>query len=231
MKQNIERPAGHSSNTLVSRSQFKPILFSRSIVDAIMEGRKTQTRRMVPEKIVDAYYNYDDWASSVSIPGSSRTWDKEYFMERCKWDVGDILWVRETFTIIDWWEDSKAVQVMYEDAKIAVKTLSDIEWNKFINWKDKSEKKPSLFLFKSLSRIFLKVTNISTERLHEIKGDDVLSEGVDNGKSNKAMGVRWENMQRMAFEDLWNKINRNWNENPHVFVLTFKVVECPQGFC
>ncbi len=93
----------HSSNTLVSRSQFKPILFSRPMVDAIMEGKKTQTRRMVPKKIVDAYYNYDDWASSVmptDIP-CSRTWDKEYFMERCKWNVNDILWVRETFTIID----------------------------------------------------------------------------------------------------------------------------------
>ena len=233
MKQIELRPAGHSSNTLFSRSQFKPILFSTPMVQAILAGRKTQTRRIIKEangwdinwKVMPIKEEHLDGVQRYEIRCGTQ-YHLPWFKAKC--EVGNIFWVRETFTIIDWWEDSKAVQIMYEDAKTALKTLTDIEWKKFENWDNKSERKPSLFLFKSLSRIFLEVTDIRAERLHDITGDDVLSEGVDNGKSNKAMGVRWENMQRMAFEDLWNKINKNWNDNPFVWVITFKVVDVPK---
>ncbi len=50
------------------------------------------------------------------------------------------------------------------------------------------------------------VTDVRVERLQEIDGHSVLAEGVDNGKSNPTMKKRWENMQRMAFLELWNGI-------------------------
>ena len=135
MKQNIERPARHSSNTLVSRSQFKPILFSTDMVKAISYGTKTQTRRLMPEWCND-YGCVEIITDPELCDPKAAEWneikpkqcyclyacfDKGEEHLKCKYDVGNILWVRETFTIIDWWENDKAVQVMYEDAKTAVK--------------------------------------------------------------------------------------------------------------
>ena len=79
------------------------------------------------------------------------------------------------------------------------------------------------------SRITLEIVNVRVKRLQDISGRDVLAEGIDNGASNPAMGVRWENMQRMAFEKVWNssinaKRGYGWNSNPYVWVIEFRKV-------
>ena len=78
------------------------------------------------------------------------------------------------------------------------------------------------------TRIFLRVTGVRVERLQEITGRSVLAEGVDNGKSNPTMGDRWENMQRMAFEVLWDSVYSSrgygWEQNPWVEVTEFERV-------
>jgi len=243
MKQIELRPAGHSSNTLFSRSQFKPILFSTPMVQAILAGRKTQTRRIIKEangwdinwKVMPIKEEHLDGVQRYEIRCGTQ-YHLPWFKAKC--EVGNIFWVRETFTIIDWWEDSKAVQIMYEDAKTALKTLTDIEWKKFENWDNKSERKPSLFLFKSLSRIFLEVTDIRAERLHDITGDDALSEGAKILEGT----ILWYNYVQDRFtcgssiesyKSLWQKINgvESWEENPIVWVVTFATAECTQGFC
>ena len=253
MKQNIERRVGHSSNTIVSRSQFKPILFSTDMVKAIIDGTKTQTRRLMPEWCND-YGSFKIIRDPELCDPKAAEWNqikpKQYYglyacfdkgeeHLKCKYDVGNVLWVRETFTIIDWWEDSKAVQIMYEDAKTAVKTLIDYEWAKFENWGDKSERKPSLFLFKSLSRWFLEVTNIEGEKLNSISDNDALAEGIasvypkglfgDFERPDRALSQS----AKSCYEHLWTKINgkESWEQNPFVWVYHFKLVECPEGFC
>lgn len=219
MKKIELRQAGHSSNTLVSRSQFKPILFSTAMVEAIMSGNKTQTRRKVPEKVVDAYYDYDDWANSVGKPegiSCTRTYDKEYFMDRCKYSVGDILWVRETFeNYHGGWN--------YKAGKYGL--LGE-------GWK------PSIFMPKEACRLFLEVTDIKVERIKDITEDDAHAEGIV--MTNKPHdGWYWmENVYStdcpiFAYHKLWEKINGQDSlvDNDWVYVVTFKIVECPQGFC
>lgn len=78
------------------------------------------------------------------------------------------------------------------------------------------------------SRITLEVTGVRVERLQNISGRDVLAEGVDNGKSNPTMGMRWENMQLMAFEGLWVSINgaQSWEDSPWVWVVEFRRAAC-----
>lgn len=114
-------------------------------------------------------------------------------------EPGDILWVRET------WCDPITI------------TAEEMKW------------KPSIHMPKEAARIFLHVKNVYVERLQSIDGMDVLAEGVDNGRSNPAMGNRWENMQRMAFARLWNSTIKNdaielhgWQANPWVWVIEFE---------
>lgn len=81
------------------------------------------------------------------------------------------------------------------------------------------------FMPRWASRITLRVLDVRVERVQEITGRDVLAEGVDNGKSNPAQGERWENMQRMAFEELWESINGKrapWSSNPWTWVIQFE---------
>lgn len=228
----------------------KPILFSTPMVQAILDGRKTQTRRILkPQPDIDNDVSFMpnpplDWQGEW-FPYRWETEEGEMICKNPKYCIGDILWVLETFTIIDWWEDSKAVQIMYEDAKTLVKTLTDIEWAKFENWKDKSERKPSLFLFKSLSRIFLEVTNVRAERLVDISEDDAIAEGINCWDSRTGDDYQdyYENYLLNPKDDLgfhftepipsycslWEKINGigSWEANPYVWVIEFKQVDKP----
>ena len=90
---------------------------------------------------------------------------------------------------------------------------------------------------KEAARIFLRVKDVRAERLQTIDGYGILAEGVDNGASNPAMGKRWENMQRDAFEKLWNSTVKpadltesGWSANPWVWVITFERSEKYEDF-
>ena len=94
------------------------------------------------------------------------------------------------------------------------------------NENGRSDWHPSIHMPRWASRITLEITDVRVQRVQEIGGADVLAEGVDNGSSNPTMGVRWENMQRMAFEKLWDSINAkrgfSWESNPRVCAVTFR---------
>lgn len=192
----------------MSQMKFHPILFSTEMVKAILEGRKTMTRRvMKPQASADDIEKVDNW--NDVLPG-------------CKFGkVGDILWVRESFRY-DVVQDKNGV---FQDVYTYKNDFPD-EYPKILSWK------PSIHMPKIACRIFLKIKSVRVEQLHHVTGKDVLSEGVDNGKSNAAMGVRWENMQQMAFEELWSKIygQESWQANPYVWVIEFERIEKPTAF-
>lgn len=214
----------------------RPILFSAPMVRAILDGRKTMTRRIVKHPHIDdadiwtrAADDLGRWAFGCAsgAPGSYGHGD----YVRCPYgEPGDRLWVRETFApyravgapcsiadatyvvLADGAQIYRDGNVSPALAKYAPGAFDSVKW------------RPSIHMPRWASRITLEVTCVRVERLHAITGRDVLAEGIDNGKSNPAQGERWENMQRLAFESLWSEINGadSWAANPWVWVVEFK---------
>ncbi len=210
-------------------SRVLPILFNTEMVRAILNGKKTVTRRVMkpqPWKIGEGEYEcrhekgfYDmggnEWACRQCGCGVIPMKGGSYF--HAPYQPGDILYVRETWcnANIDGVEPD---YYYYADVHIC-EDYNRTEWK----WR------PSIHMPKEAARIWLKVTDVRVERLQDITGAEILAEGVDNGKSNPTMGKRWENMQRIAFENLWKSTLRKsdlgrygWDANPWVWVIEFE---------
>ena len=167
----------------------RPILFSAPMVQAILEGRKTMTRRVVRiPKMKDS--SIQDEFSGRFIDGINKGFGK------CPYGKpGDRLWVRETFT-----ESSSGViyraDPMFDHCK-----KGDISWK----WK------PSIFMRRKFSRITLEITNVRIERLWDINTADVFAEGMemkpedDDGSTWGAFGSA-----EQRFKELWEPIYIIW---------------------
>ena len=175
-----------------------PIVFSTPMVEAIVAGKKSQTRRVVKPRsyIVEVEEN---------IPYEMTEDDAQPI--RCPYgEVGDILWVRETY------QHQQDSGYIYKASK-ASREIKNPKW------------KPSIFMPKSACRIFLQVTNIRVEPLQDISEDDLKSEGID-------YTIGYYPILLEAFEQLWAGINgqKSWDRNPYVWVIEFKVVNRPPHF-
>ena len=190
---------------------MKPILFNTEMVRAILDDRKSVTRRVVKPQPP---------ATSV-VRKRSCAWEWSFWADcdmghlmspPCQ--PGDILWVRETWN--GDWCDHYIYKADGGSAK-AAGYAAEPKWC------------PSIHMPKEAARLFLRVTGVRVERLKDIDGHGILKEGIDNGKSNPAMGTRWENMQSMAFAELWNSTLKpadlplyGWAANPWVWVIEFE---------
>lgn len=196
----------------------KPMPMYQWEVKAILDGRKTQTRRLVNKDIVNGFDLERD--GSIYMYVDQATGDSYMPEEICPYQIGDILWVRETWAKISDWT------IVDPEVGLPDGYIYKADWGCGV---EHPRWKPSIHMPREAARIFLEVTEVRVERLQEISGRDVLAEGADNGKSNPAMGERWENMQRMAFQELWDSIYSKrgfgWEQNPWVWVISFKRVE------
>lgn len=204
---------------------YRPILFNTEMVKAILDGRKTQTRRLVKPNFREGEYGF--WIITNTHTGEFvRIEYYDEFENETRWmkqpcEVGDVLWVRETFDNVaagyPWYYKA--------DGDLRPECWKGERWM------------PSIHMPKAAARIFLRVKDVRAERLQTIDGYGILAEGVDNGVSNPAMGKRWENMQRDAFEKLWNSTMKpadltesGWSANPWVWVITFERSEKYEDF-
>ena len=221
----------------------KPILFSAEMVQAILEGRKTQTRRTKGLEKVNE--NPDGHTfNSFSIDNKNATFKRLEGMWQgvdVPYQSGDILWVRERFCIVD--SDMKHKQTGMPYAYYAGTDSEGLEVAKEYGFKWK----PSIHMPKEAARIFLKVINIRVERLFQITAKDAIAEGVEckiveNMKEYRAYLVKdsehvfgknsYPDTPECSFLELWEKINGNEsvNSNPWVWVIEFERVEKPENF-
>lgn len=202
----------------------RPILFSGPMVRAILEGRKSQTRRAVPDRLLEKYSDYDDYCSQV-MPTSvacKRDYEAEFFSAHCKYGVpGDRLWVRETFNRTN---PGGQNGIYYYKADDSFPTclgggqyIGDEVW------------KPSIHMPRAASRILLEITDIRVQRLNDISGDDAKAEGFKGNIWNDITARKCEKDYWAInwFRALWVSINGqlSWHKNPWVWCISFKVVE------
>lgn len=206
-----------------------PIIFSSEMVRALLNGTKTQTRRIVkpqPELNGSGLYK---WSKKKVALQTDEEGLKDKVLGVPAWanyQPGDLLYVRETWIEACLSEDGEG-PVDGDSWKYYYK--ADDEWTNH-DWhhpdkdgpQDGPRWRPSIHLPKEASRIWLRVTDVSVERLQDISEADALAEGVDRTKCNGD----WECPPSEVFMELWTRINgkESTAANPFVWKITFEVV-------
>ena len=204
----------------------RPILFSGEMVRAILEGRKTQTRRIIKNK------DFLQWVevgfADSFIKDSDNLWQNE-----CPYgQPGDRLWVRETFEYRSYeegydngiqqggdhdWEEGYSLVGYKADNSILPYELQEEDYlgkcPKIGRWY------PSIHMPRWASRILLEITDIRVERLQDITEEDAKAEGI-----YKDPNVIYPYSYVEMFSHLWEAINgaESWNKNPWVWVIEFR---------
>lgn len=211
----------------------KPILFNADMVKAVLEGRKTQTRRIIKNQppddigniIVGDYHPVKIDKNGDEYPGAEIFGaydDAGEWGSKCPYGKpGDLLWVRETWCQCP---ECSAYQYRAHDHDGECWYCGD-ELHKW---------KPSIFMPREASRITLQVTTVRVERLQDISAVDAMWEGIEkahnyiNKPTIEALGS--SSLTGLAcidqFRKLWNSINAkrgyNWETNPWVWVVEFE---------
>jgi hypothetical protein len=208
-----------------------PILFSGPMVKAILDGRKTQTRRIFEPRRCHAPSCDNAW----QVPGVDGTFGCPYGSEDA--DPPTRLWVRETWAPVERKEDGvDGVLYRADNALIPIENTREAadRWVVAAKNDHSGRWRPSIFLPRWASRITLEVTHTRLEQLQDISEADAQAEGVKQiagagGAVYPGTGAyRRPGSYRHAFQTLWDEINGKWapwERNPWVWVVSFRRLE------
>lgn len=200
----------------------RPILFSGPMVQAILDGRKTVTRRVVgpPRGWGERYPNCDPY----SMPPSVWWWDGVHdhvgVRQECPYGVpGDRLWVRETHLVVGG-KHSTSPRVVYKATNNGPDAWLSPAWA------------PSIHMPRWASRLTLEVVSVRVERVQDVSHDDAVSEGMSAGAWRYGDGAHRRSpfgsnaVKRFAI--LWDELNFSrgygWDANPWVWRIEFRRV-------
>lgn len=190
-------------------AEVRPILFNTEMVKAILDGRKTQTRRIVKPQPTNPRWNNCGWLG----------WDDGHgyrMSHPCM--PGDILWVRET-----WRRDAGRFmyRANYADGENFYRDGREVN----IRWT------PSIHMPKEAARIFLRVKDVRVERLQDMDEEAAIAEGFADSPAGTDSPLE-------RFYALWDKtVKRDdlreygYHANPWVWVIEFERIEKPEGWC
>lgn len=217
---------------------IRPILFSGSMIRALIAGTKTQTRRVIrdvpeipdssilvhaarhPAPYLDSYCSGKKTAKNPRGMSDKWCWwtrdDRAGDAFKVPYVPGDLLWVRETFA-------TDGIRIRYA-------ATDDIH--------ELRTKKPGIHMPRALSRLTLEVTNVRVERLQDITDVDSLAEGcrkisehcyVFEGTDYDKAGL-CHSAPSTAFMCLWDQINgarsgASWSDNPWVAAISFEAIQ------
>lgn len=195
---------------------MKQILFNTDMVKAILDGRKSCTRRIV--KFLPG--KNPNWTGYIKDGNMLYNGTNEPCIKKALYQTGDILYVRETWCKglerYIYRADYSDTEKFYRDGKEI-----NMKWH------------PSLHMPKDAARIILRVTNVRVERLQDITVEDALAEGMD--KYIRLNGELDENSIITSFIGIWNSTIKKsnldfygWDANPYVWVIEFERCNKPE---
>lgn len=221
----------------------RPILFNTEMVKAIVDGRKTQTRRIVKPIFREKEAGFQVVTNAHSGQFVRVEYYDEYenvsrYMEPpCA--SGDILWVRETWC--DPAPDIPYSPILYKADFPMHWDAEETEHGDPVDLKEEDYKwRPSIHMPREYARIFLRVKDVRVERLQNITLDDVHNEGIDESFVRAVGGENYSgkidfSMER--FETLWDSTIKpadrdkyGWKANPWVWAIEFERCEEPEGW-
>lgn len=214
-----------------------PILFSSEMILAILEGRKTQTRRVMKPQ---PSFEPKGWKTTHSYENDHKI------------KIGDVLWVRETLyqngeLALEYFADNTPIdeEIIPNDYNVKLDNDGNYKFCKI----------PSIYMPKFACRIFLKVTDVRLVRLQDISDSECDAEGIhfepDECNENERYYRQYENGSRgfytwskynykgdiqsaakASFCTLWLRINgeNSWDSNPYVWAYSFEITKKPISF-
>lgn len=233
---------------------FKPILFNSEMVKAILDGRKTQTRRLVRPQPV-----FNEGESGVPVRCDDDSFIFQIMPYECIYEQGrippclsgDILWVRET------WCPCASIDSYLDDKKLFA-YRADYGEHCSVSWKWR----PSIHMPKEAARIFLLVKDVRIERLRDVTEEAALAEGMPEDLDYPIAPVYCPRCKgegligshdghgfieadcpmcdtaMKRFSNLWNSTLKKadfekygWEANPWVWVIEFERCDKPEGWC
>jgi hypothetical protein len=195
----------------------KPILFSTPMVKALLEGRKSMTRRIF-KNVIKKYAGYRNQVAELLDDSREPLSEKEFYEVYSPYFKDDILWVREA-----WCKqfDGAGDEIEYRAdwANKDTKIMNELNSYGFEcpRWR------PSIFIPRKAARIFLKVESVRVERLQGITTADAIKEGMPESMTGASdYSIR-------CFHSLWDTLDAKrgfgWDKNPWVWVIEFKRIE------
>ncbi|RQQ64397.1 hypothetical protein [Burkholderia stagnalis] len=212
----------------------RPILFSGPMVRAILEGRKTQTRRVLSPP--NGYRWLDLNVGTMVNDGGHKKHITD--LPQRHGVAGDRLWVRETHEVrrigTETFEDGRPTRhyagVAYQADNSRAEVDIDLNTFQALDAKESRGWTPSIHMPRWASRITLEITGVRAERLQSISEADARNEGVTiadhHMRCHGAGAFRPPSIR--AFHDLWDSLNaargHGWDANPWVWTISFRTL-------
>lgn len=214
---------------------MKKIMFNDKfgLTQAVLDGRKTMTRRIVSEKLLDRWTDYDDFCNSVSVENihTERQYydEKDFFLNNAPYKLGEVVAIAQSYMDVDRFhrKGKNAAYLEYLDSILP-------ELKLYPGWGNK------MFVKVNLMPNHIKITGIKVERLQDISDEDCMKEGIIRYTKDETVYkydlsdgfemLGWGNMKRNpkdVFACLIDKVSGKgtWESNPYVFAYEFVLVD------
>lgn len=222
---------------------MKPILFTKENRDKTRSGAKTQTRRVITDTLptrarFDSHGDGGRGWEEVNEQGNAT---ESYFEWRAPYVLGEVRYMCEPYEIhtYGYMKDRQVIGEYIDDGKPFDVVLTPAEWDRWQARKRPYDVTPARFMYRSLARTFVEISDLRREPLQEISEADAESEGCAGSRCDHAYrdehgctdcyGSGWLWTPQLEYMDLWDSINGKrpgctWDDNPTVLVVEYKLV-------
>ncbi|WP_455612833.1 hypothetical protein [Bacteroides congonensis] len=211
----------------------KKIMFNDKygLTQAVLDGRNTMTRRIVSEKLLDRWTDYNDFCNSISVENTPTTRqyydEKDFFLNNAPYKLGEVVAIAQSYMDVDRFhrKGKNAAYLEYLDSILP-------ELKLYPGWGNK------MFVKADLMPHHIEITGIKVERLQDISDGDCLKEGIIHAYTDNdgikiyhtphtKRGFLSTDVAQQAFAFLIDKVSGKctWERNPFVFAYEFKLVD------